>query len=144
MSNFDTLEEIHNICHSLSPMPDDASHVHQAVMMAFHEAGYKVYHEYLVRLPDGRSGRIDVVVESPAGVWAAIEIDARKPRKRSIAKLATGRWLRICCLRGVGEGPTQYPGLDAVIALPVRLATLGEKSRKAPIAAVGAVLRSAT
>lgn len=136
-----TLRHIRDICASLEPMPDDASYVHQRMMIAFDAAGYRVFHEYTVRLDEGRSGRIDIVVESPNGVWAAIEIDARRPRKRSVAKLSAGRWLRICCLRGVSEGPAEYPGLDAVIALPVRLATFAEKSKKALIAEVGRELR---
>lgn len=142
MSKQDVIDHIRKVCAGIAPMPDDASYVHQAMMTALHASGYRVLHEYPVQLSSGRGGRIDIVVQSPCGRWAAIEIDARKPRKKSIAKMATRNWVRICCLRGVEEGEYDYPGLDAVIALPVRLASFAEKAKKASVAVTGRSLRA--
>lgn len=142
MSSRDAIiQHLRDICRVMPAMPDDASYVHQQMLIAFHEAGYSVFNEYVVRLDDGRSGRIDIVLQASCGRWVAIEIDARRPRKRSIAKLGTRNWIRISCLRGVEGGPSEYPGVDAIIALPVRLATFEEKSKKAPIASIGRALR---
>lgn len=131
-----TLADFKALCVSLDPMPDDASHVQERLINAMVAAGYQVFHEYVVALPSGRSGRIDIVAKKD-GRWLAIEIDARKPRKRSIEKLALRNWIRVSCLRGVAEGIDEYPGLDAVIALPVRLASFPEKAKKANVAYAG-------
>jgi hypothetical protein len=132
-----SIADFRALCASLEPMPDDASHVQERLINAMVAAGYRVFHEYFVELPTGRSGRIDIVAKDKAGRWLAIEIDARKPRKRSIEKLSLRNWIRVSCLRGVAEGIDEYPGLDAVIALPVRLASFPEKAKKANVAYAG-------
>ncbi len=132
-----TLSEFRALCAGLDPMPDDASHVQERLINVMLAAGYRVFHEYYVELPTGHRGRIDIVAQAKNGRWLAIEIDARKPRKRSVEKLSLRNWLRVSCLRGVTEGVADYPGLDAVIALPVRIASVREKSRKARVGDAG-------
>lgn len=135
------LTEFRALCAGLAPLPDDASHVHERLIAAMVLAGYRVFPEYVVEMPNGRSGRIDIVAQALNGAWLAIEIDARKPRKRSVAKLGQRNWLRISCLRGVSEGVDEYPGLDAVIALPVRLASFKEKAHKASVGLAARIAR---
>lgn len=127
-----TLQAFKSFCAALEPMPDQAPAVHARMIEAMAAAGYEVYHEYLIDLLNGRSGRIDIVAKSPDGRWLAIEIDARKPRRRSIEKLKTGKWLRISCLRGVAGNVSDYPDLHAIISLPV-FAAAREPSRVAKV-----------
>ena len=129
----EALADFEALCVGLAPMPDAASHVHALLMDAMVAAGYRVFQEYTVELGNGQGGRIDVVAQAKNGQWLAIEIDARRPRQRSIKKLVAKDWLRISCLRGVSDSTESYPELDAIIALPIRAASAEEREHKARI-----------
>ena len=111
----------------LRSIPDTAAQSHYRVMAAFQQAGWNVMPEYRIDLPDGRRGRIDLVVETP-GAMIAIEIDTRKPREKSLRKLALFNGGRIIALRGVGGTPKHVGEVDAVVRLSVRLA--GDKEAR--------------
>lgn len=135
---FGVLERFGAVCASLRPIPDNSRSVHCALMNALVDAGYFVEHEYSVQLPSGRGGRIDLVATDSCGVRIAVEIDARRPRQKSIEKLqAEDDWLRVSCLRGVQHRKESYPGLDGIFALPVRLVTKQEMDDLPSIASVG-------
>ena len=121
-----SLQEVCNILRSLPMQPDTAAQVHAAAMTALRKAGYQVHPEFYLHYGD-RDGRIDIAV-CKDGLWTAIEIDARKPRANSIRKLLAFAGTRVVALRGVeGQAPE---GIDAVVAVPVRLSTHKELADK--------------
>lgn len=119
----------------MRPVADDASIVHAASIRALRAAGFSVDAEVYVALGEGRGGRFDLVVEKN-GARVAIELDARRPRRRSVEKLKSFDGGRVIGLRGVAG--VQYLDIDAVAVIPVREAYASEKGRKA---LVGQVLR---
>lgn len=121
-----SLQEVCNVLRSLPMQPDTAAQVHAAAMTALRKAGYQVHPEFYLHYGD-RDGRIDIAV-CKEGLWTAIEIDARKPRANSIRKLLAFAGTRVVALRGV-EGPAPE-GIDAVVAIPVRLSTAVEHADK--------------
>lgn len=111
------------VCRVLSqmtPAPDTAAQVHVAAARALMWAGYAVHPEYGAET----GGRIDLVVERD-GWRAAIEIDARKPRARSLIKLRGFDGAKICAVRGVS--PMVPEGIDAAVGIRVRTATQAER-----------------
>jgi hypothetical protein len=89
------------------------------MIIAMHHAGLSVVPEWPVVSNDGRRGRIDLVV-SRCGASVAIEIDARKPRRKSLDKLRCFNGGRVLVLRGVA-GNCQLHEIDAVVPLRVKL-----------------------
>lgn len=122
------------VCDQMQGLPDMACHVHAAMIDQMVSAGYAVYPEYQIDTEDGRTGRVDIVARDRDNTWLAIEIDARKPRKRSLKKLFLRDWVRVCCLRGVASGATTNDRLDAVISIDVRVAEAGETIDKRAVA----------
>ncbi len=102
-------------------LPDFAAAVHAAAIQILEKNGFTVIPEFPVYgLKNGRSGRLDLVCTKNGG-RAAIEIDARKPRRRSLEKLGLIDAYRIVGLRGVSGSPTA--GIHAVINIPVEIAS---------------------
>ena len=98
--------------------PDNARLMHNAVAEVLRAEGFTVVTEYFVRGAFGYSnGRIDIVARRDGG-HVAIELDARRPRERSVAKLNKVEAYRIIGLRGVDFPPP--PGIDAIACMPVR------------------------
>jgi hypothetical protein len=118
--------------------PDTAAVVHAAAVTALASAGFEVYVEVRVNLPDGGFGRYDIVAVHPRGS-VAIEIDARKPRRKSLEKLRQFGGGRIVALRGVAD-LTKPEGIDAVVPIRVRVARQSEIKDKT---AVGRAVRMA-
>lgn len=109
--------------------PDHAATLHAYVGRALQAEGFKVTYEFKTRsLGDPRDGRIDLLAVRNGGV-VAIELDTRRPRKRSLLKLRLADAFRLIVLRGV-EGYDVPEGIDAVIAAPVRMASVAERSDK--------------
>jgi hypothetical protein len=101
----------------LSEIPDKAGILHRAVADALSADGFEVRCEAgTAQLGDDREGRIDILARRDGGV-VAIEIDARKPKARSLKKLMLFNAYRIIALRGVSMAPPA--GIDAVVALNV-------------------------
>jgi hypothetical protein len=116
------------VIRSMPAVPDDADWAHAEVMRALAKAGFVVAHEIGITTDDGRRGRLDVVAEK-CGARIAIEIDARRPREKSLAKLRTFDGGRIIALRGVSV-PGRIDRIDAVVPLRVRCASAAEKADK--------------
>ena len=108
--------------------PDHAQSMHAEVALSLRIVGFEVRFEHPIAKfgDDGRSGRIDLVVRHGDAV-AAIELDARRPRRRSIAKLKAFDGFRIIGLRGV-RWQDKVEGIDAVVCLRSRQATFAELS----------------
>lgn len=99
---------------------DFAPSLHAEVIDALLEENFIVYPEWVIdNLPDARSGRIDVVCTKDNG-WVALELDTRKPRRKSIEKLHKFPGYRIIGLRGVGGDPP--PGIHDLLCLNVIMA----------------------
>ncbi len=115
----DCLEILCHLLATLPPQPDTAAQVQVAAAEAL-----RGYFDVVLEWPvDG--GRIDIVASR--GRWrCAIEIDARKPRARSLVKLRAFLGAKVIALRGVhGLIPE---GIDAAICIPVRMATEAERA----------------
>jgi len=113
----------------LEPLPDTAAAVHSASIEALEEGGFSVSPEYTVAIPDKeRSGRIDIVATLKDG-RVAIEIDARKPRRKSLLKLKLFQGFRIVALRGV-DMPQPPDGIHATVGIAVKTATISEAADK--------------
>ncbi len=98
---------------------DHAGTMQAQVASALRHAGYFVVLEYpTAGLGDRRDGRIDIVATAISGERVAIELDARKPRRRSIEKLRLFPGSRVIGLRGV-EWRDLPDGIDDVICLTV-------------------------
>ena len=108
--------------------PDTAAAIHHAVANQLSRLGFRVAYEYPTRhLGDTRNGRIDLAAWYEGG-RVAIELDARRPRRRSVNKLILFEGFRIIGLRGVaGEAPD---GIDALVSIPVRIPSQEEKNDK--------------
>lgn len=102
---------------------DHAGTMQAQVAAALRCAGYFVVLEYPTRdLGDHLDGRIDIVATAKSGERIAIELDARKPRRRSIEKLQLFPGSRIIGLRGV-EWIHLPEGIDDVVCVAVHGAT---------------------
>jgi hypothetical protein len=116
----DSLELVRSILENLPPTADTAPMVQVAAARALLSHGFDVTVEHVV---DG--GRIDLVV-----AWddwrGAIEIDARRPRARSLLKLRAFSGAKIIALRGVTALLPE--GIDAVVNIPVRTALDAERA----------------
>lgn len=117
----DALAFLDEVIWAMPPSADNAADVQVSVARALRLYGYEARLEYPVEY-DGRAGRIDIVAWRN-GKMFAIEIDARKPRKKSIKKLLnTDADYRIVMLRGVGAADKEVPqGIDAIIPVAVHL-----------------------
>lgn len=108
-------------------VPDTAPDTHSAVLYHLAAHNYACRAEVHVRYAMGRDGRIDIVARCQTTNFTfAIEIDARKPRAKSILKLFAfnkifGHAYNVVMLRGVGDESDTIPGVDLIINLPVRL-----------------------
>lgn len=118
------------VLRALPPQPDNAHCVHAAAIEALAAAGFYVYPEFSIVYGDGEHerGRIDIAVLMH-GQTVAIEIDARKPRVRSLKKLRAFDGGRVLALRGVAGG-VRIHGIDAVVPIRVRLETTAEATDK--------------
>lgn len=107
--------------------PDHAATMHAELAGALRMAGFYVTMEYpTAHLGDRRDGRIDIVAFALAD-RIAIELDCRKPRRRSLEKLRLFDGYKIVGVRGI-EGHETPDGIDAVIPMRVRVAKKSEKS----------------
>lgn len=106
-----------SILEGLTGLPDEAYMLQRAVAVGLQAGGFEVQLEAATAgLGDVRNGRVDILATIEGGA-VAIEIDARRPKPRSINKLKLFDAFRIVALRGVsGEAPE---GIDAVVALDV-------------------------
>lgn len=113
------VDSIVKVLRALPAMPDHAGAVHATALMALKREGFDVEHEAPVAMPNGRMGRFDLVVRR-WGCQAAIEIDARKPRAKSLEKLLLFNGGRIVALRGVAARGS-FEGIDTIVSLRVGL-----------------------
>jgi hypothetical protein len=119
------LEEAIDILSGLT-WPDHASSMHAEVAAEFEQFGFDVEFEFPIRdIGNGRRGRIDLVVRKNL-VATAVELDCRKPRAKSILKLRNFGGFRLIGLRGV-EWVSPVVGIDRIVRMPVREASLAEK-----------------
>ena len=109
------------------PLPDEAIACHDAVEAALKADGLRVMREAEVRNHDGVRGRYDLVVLQGDG-RAAIEIDRRQARAKSVQKLLGFDGGRVQILRG-SMPPHQIEGIDAFISLPVMVAKACERGK---------------
>lgn len=116
----DHLENLCRVLARLAPQPDTAAQVHVAAAKALRRSGFDVILEYGLD-----HGRIDIVAVAQDGWRCAIEIDARKPRARSLVKLRAFLGAKVVALRGVGA--LIPDGIDATVLIPVRMATQAER-----------------
>lgn len=108
--------------------PDHAQTMHTDFARELRRAGFYVWMEYPTKaFGDIRDRRLDLLVRGRGDFLAAIELDARKPRKKSIEKLRMVDGVRIVGVRGV-EGVPCPEGIDAVVTMRVRSATEFEKA----------------
>ena len=115
----------------METQPDSAAVFHAAVVNHLFVCGFRVRTEICVELPSGKGGRIDLVAYDNRGA-VAIELDNRRPRRKSLDKLSVFDGGRVVVLRGVP--PIRKPeGIDAIIAIPVRTATRREVSDKTAV-----------
>lgn len=119
MSTPGAVDRIVRVLRSLPLLPDHAGAVHAAVLEALRDDGFHVEHEVPITLSDGREGRIDLVARRWGGA-TAIEIDARRPRTKSLDKLREFDGGRIMALRGVA-GCGRFDGIDAIVPIRVRM-----------------------
>lgn len=99
---------------------DHAPTMHAEVMDALKSAGFHVFAECPMPYRGGRRGRIDVVAIFGRG-RVGIELDCRRPRAGSIAKLRLFEGFRIIGLRGI-EG-YEIDGINACVPMRVHFAT---------------------
>jgi hypothetical protein len=103
----------------MDEQPDTAAHVHAAAMQQLKSAGFFVYTEWWLGVDYmSEEGRIDIVAYRD-GQFTGIEIDRRRPRKKSLEKLRGFRGGRIVVLRGANC--VTPSGIDAVVSIPVRI-----------------------
>lgn len=117
----DVIYRLKSVLQDFPETPDNAPDVHAAAIVHFAKHGYLVEAEVTVKLPGERQGRIDLRLYDTYHRRAAIvvEIDARKPRKKSILKLRQFSAARVILLRGVSAPRTAIDGIDLVYSLPV-------------------------
>ena len=108
--------------------PDHAQAMHAELAKSLRLAGFYVWLEYPTKaFGDIRDRRLDLLVRGRGGFMAAIELDARKPRRKSVEKLRLVDGFRIVGVRGV-EDVSRPDGIDAVVTMRVRAATEFEKA----------------
>jgi hypothetical protein len=100
---------------AMPAVPDHAGMLHDAAGAVLQEAGFEVEREFPVEV-DGRQLRVDLVARLD-GEMVAIELDRRRPRTGSLAKLWALDCLRVVVLRG--EACALPPNIDAVVGVPV-------------------------
>lgn len=96
---------------------DNAAALHGAAQHALEQAGFRCWREWREPVT---GGRIDLVAEKD-GFRAAIELDCRSPRSKSVAKLRNFDGYRVIVLRGELEQELEIPGIHAVIGVPCAL-----------------------
>lgn len=108
---------------------DQAACMHAEVAECLRENSYQVFMEYGTKhLGDRRKGRIDIVAVKNE-VFVGIELDCRKPRRRSIEKLRLFSGIRIIGVRGI-EGQPVPEGIDDVVTMRVRVPSAVEAKDK--------------
>lgn len=122
------VERIVKILDGLPLLPDNAPYVHAAVLEAMNGAGLLVLPEYWIKYDDEHTGRIDLVVLDK-NQKCAIELDCRRPRSKSLAKLRAFQGGRVLALRGVA-GRVEIHDIDAVVPIRVRLESTSEEADK--------------
>lgn len=135
----DAEKHLRKVLEAFPETADHASNVHATLTRHLIANGYKTQTERWVPMP-GRSGRLDIYAICPvSGTPVAIEIDARRPRKKSIRKLnhVGDDALRVICLRGVSAPLSGVAGVDAVFCLPVRMMG-SERKQSVKLATMGA------
>lgn len=119
---------------AMDSLPDCANSVHAAALVALHDAGFYVSAEVVVP-----GGRLDIVAISK-GYPVAIEIDARKPRNKSLLKLRAWRYGRVVALRGVNID--RLPdGIHAAANIKVHTASTVDISDKRAVSKASALIR---
>lgn len=106
--------------------PDHAQSMHALLANDLRECGFNVEFECPATKSNGRNGRIDIVCRYGAYA-AAIELDCRRPRRKSVEKLLNFDGVRIIGLRGI-EGVPCPDGITAIVAMRVRQASKAETS----------------
>ena len=106
------------------PWPDNGPGIEHAAAQEFAGSGFQVARrascEYRNRYRALLKGRIDLVVKRGSAV-IGIEIDRRKPRRASLAKLRAFNGETIVIVRcGSGSEPLQRTGISRVISVQVR------------------------
>ena len=120
MTRDQALSEIADVAGSAPRLPD-ANLQHRTISAALTKAGWDVHTEITVAYHDGvypRNGRIDIEATKD-GITAAIEIDRRQPRTRSVLKLrAMVVDVRLVLLREIGiKCDNAQVGIDGVIVI---------------------------
>jgi hypothetical protein len=105
---------------------DHAWTMHAEVISVLESSGFLVMPEYWITLKNGRRGRLDIVAEYGGGGSVGIELDCRRPRLKSVAKLHQFDGYRIIGIRGI-EGHEER-GIDACVAMRVIRATDQDKA----------------
>ena len=131
MSNSNFVNRLVHILRSMPTLPDNAQYVHAAVLEAMNADGLLVLPEYWIRFGEEQWGRIDLVVKD-RNLSAAIELDCRRPRGKSLLKQRAFNGARILGLRGIA-GRVDLEGIDAVVPIRVRLESIAEEKDKAAV-----------
>lgn len=104
---------------------DHAPTLHSEVIDRLRREAFEVYPEYpTVGLGDVRKGRVDILAVRDGG-HVAIELDCRRPKRRSIFKLLLFDAFRVIGIRGISG--FEIPEIDACVCMPVRCATQAQK-----------------
>lgn len=107
---------------------DQSAGLHHSVMSRLQARGFRVIPEFHRRaLGDPGNRRIDIVAILEEG-RVAIELDCRRPRRKSLEKLRLYPGSRIVGLRGVL--PLIPNGIDACVSMSVRQPTKTEQADK--------------
>lgn len=120
------LQRFKDVMAQFQEVSDTAPDAHAAVLRHLAWNDYECFAEEPVWYGEGRQGRIDIFATCRrTGTNFAVEIDARKPRIKSLQKLNAlhkrfGVY-RVVMLRGVSEGDEPIEGVDLLIGLPVRM-----------------------
>jgi hypothetical protein len=110
------LERVRSVLVS-SVYPDHAKSAQLLAAELLRGAGFSVVLEVFVPdRGDGSPGRLDLVARCDDGS-VAIELDAVRPRRKSLFKLRQFDGLRVVCLRG--RSCSVPVGIDAVVCLPL-------------------------
>ena len=92
----------------------NAAMFHRGLQEELRREGCRSHREFKVELFGNRDGRVDLLVTEP--FLMAIELDRRRPRRKSIRKLRTLEALRLIVLGQPPRRPIKCPsGVDAVL-----------------------------
>jgi hypothetical protein len=92
----------------------NAAMFHRGLQEELRREGCRSRREFKVELFGDRDGRVDLLVTEPFLI--AIELDRRRPRRKSIRKLRTIEGVRLIVLGQAPQRPVKCPsGVDAVL-----------------------------